>query len=316
MKKFILTILIAVTLSMAVKSEEVKGTKEDWSIYGVLAANYFKIRDLVRDAYIEIQTWKAIQATYEAQKNWFKRNKKRWDRISSTAQGLSANPADIFQNLKDIESMTDEIDEFIVVETREMDKILISYEDNASQMVDIGAKYIGAGAVNSDGIWNSVQNLARDNTLRSHPDWTDGKIENFEAEMYKPFFKFPAWERKNVLGKSYAVLQAHLNSVKIKRGYRDQFWARFETTIIPMVYSKTSTPKPDLVMGADVLRRVNLLNDRTDLINTELQSLQALMTIVGEGSYELSTAISHDMKIVQGVANITEQFNKINPITR
>lgn len=293
-------------------AEEVVGSEKDWSIYAVTVKQYFMFRNLVRDAYIEVQTWKALVATWKEQKAWFERNVERWDRIKKTLGSLSSNPKDMFSNLKKIESVTKEIDYFFMVETQRMDNIMKSYEDNISVAWDVVGPYLGNRYVPADQIWKEFNKWCQDHTMRNNPDWKKQvELDGVDPGYVDPIYNLPEWKRRNILGKSYAVITSQGNAIAMRRIEREKYWARFQEEIqtVLAAQEKDGGVKADAIQGVDVMRRVQTLADVNDLCLSRIAETQALMALAGEEIYHVSgqvqTVISgvNEQKYLRAIMN-------------
>ena len=310
-KKCILIALLAVIiLPISVRAnmaetgkgaEEVVGSEKDWSVYAITVKQYFMLRNLVRDAYIEVQTWKALVATWKEQKEWFERNKQRWDRITKTLGSLSSNPKDMFSNIKKIESVTKEIDYFFMVETQKMDDVMKSYEDNISVAWDVVGPYLGNRYVPADQIWKEFNKWCQDHTMRNNPDWKKNvKLSGDDPGYVDPIYKLPEWKRRNILGKSYAVITSQADAIAMRRMEREKYWARFQVEIQTALAAqeKDGGVKADVVQGVDVMRRVQTLADVNDLCLSRIAETQALMSLAGEEIYHVSGSVQD---VISGV---------------
>lgn len=274
-------------------AEETVGSQADWSIYAITVNQYFKLRNLVRDAYIEVQTWKAIKATWEEQKEWFERNKARWNRITTTLSSLSSDPKDVFSNLKKVEAATNEIDNFIMFEPKKLDNIMQSYEDNASVAWDHVGPYLGSRYVPADQIWKEFNKFCQDHTMRNNPVWQQSVAASGDDPGYvDPIYQLPVWKRRNILGKSFSVITAQADALAMRREEREKYWTRFQQEMsAALVTNADGAVKPDAIQGEDVMRRVQTLADVNDLILSRTMESQAMMTLAGDEVYGLSTEL-------------------------
>lgn len=278
--------------------EEQVGSPKDWSIYAITVKQYFMFRNLVRDAYVEVQTWKALKATWEEQKRWFERNKQRWNRIKTTMGSLSSDPEDILTNLEKIEDVTKDIDEFVMVETKRMDNILMTYEDNVSVAWDVAGPYLGNRYVPADQIWKQFNKFCQDHTMRNNPDWKKAvEISGEDPGYAAPIYNLAEWKRRNLLGKSYSYITSQGSALKMRQQERQKYWNRFQSeATAALATNENGDPKPDAVQGIDVMRRVQTLADMGDLILTRQVEAQAAMAVVGDDVYQLTNEVQNSIR--------------------
>lgn len=284
---------------------ETTGTKADWSIIALGVKKYVQIRNLVKAAYIEVQTWKALKANWDAQMQFFQRNKERWDRISKTVSNLSSDPSEMLSNLRKIEDVTKEIDNFVMYAPQEMNTILLTYEDNVSNAWDVAGPYLGNGYTPSTEIWKKFNTFMQDHTLRNAPDWKKNVEALGEDPGYgEPIYDLVEWKRRNILGKSYSLISSQNGAAAMRRNEREKYWSGYQQQVSALI---ASNPKPDAIQGADISRRVQTLSDVNDLIMTKILASNAMITQAGDEIFRISSEIQQ----TAGGVNEQRQISKI-----
>lgn len=279
----------------------VVGTATDWSIYLMETLKYAKIREMVKNAYIEVQTWRALKANWERQKNWFDRNKRRWERIKQNLQSATSEGT-VFQRMRRLGDVTNDVDQFAVVETQRWDNIMVTYEDNASQMWDIAGSMLGNRLVSSQEIWTTFDRLCRTYSLG---DGTGSGIPDASSIPSTEYFNLPAFKRRKFLGKTFSVVAAQSTGLQMQRAVRESYWDDFaEQMNHAMRTVDGKEPFADAINGQDVLRRVQTLSDVNDLVLQRTLETQLLMTLLGDENYKVTTDLSN-------IASGTNEARKI-----
>jgi hypothetical protein len=273
---------------------EVVGTKADWQIYLTQTLQYAKIREMVRNAYIEVETWKAIKANWQRQKNWFDRNVQRWDRIKQNLNSV-ATKGTIFQKMRRMGDVTNSVDNFVVVQTQQWDDIMQTYEDNASQMWDVAASYSGNRMIPAEQVWKKFNTLCQIYGINpSNPTQTPPDVSEV--------FALPAWQRRKFLGKSLSLMAAQNSGIQMQRAQREAFWQDFTSQIQAAQQPVNGKdPLADAINAEDILRRTQTLADVNDLIIQKTIETQLLMTRASDNTYQQTGEMYN---IAQGVNEV------------
>jgi hypothetical protein len=303
MKPYLLAIFVALTLlipkqihaaddpiSKSPAAKSVLGTVTDWQVYLMETLKYAKIREMVKNAYIEVQTWRALKANWERQKNWFDRNKRRWERIKENLQSASSEGT-VFQRMRKLGDVTNDIDQFAVVETQRWDNIMVTYEDNASQMWDIAGSMMNNRLVSSQEIWTTFDKLCRTYGFQTDPGTG---IPTGATLPTSEHFNLEAFKRRKFLGKTFSHVAAQSTGMQMQRNLREEYWDDFALQMnAAMSTVDGKGPLADAINGQDLLRRTQTLADINDLILQRTIETQLLMTLLGDEHYKLSSELAN-----------------------
>lgn len=296
MRTLLAIILLAVGISFSGPLDaasragtDVLGKAEDWANIGIQTLQYAQIREMVRNAYIEVQTWRAIKANWERQKNWFDRNKRRWERIKQNLHS-AATEGTVFQRMRRLGDVTKDVDEFAVVETQRWDNIVETYEDNASQMWDVAGNLLHMKLVPADDIWAAFHRMCKQYSLKVGDNPTGpGEITQDAEDIYL----LDSWRRRRFLGRTFAVVAAQNSGIQMGRGAREAYWNDFaEQMNEAMKEINGKEPLADAINGQDLLRRTQNLADVNDLILQRTMETQLLMALAGDRTYKLTAELS------------------------
>lgn len=301
-------------------SSKFAGEPQDWTIVTSLLQQYQLTRSLVRDAYIEVKSWQAIKANWEATKTWFDYNKQRWNRIGRTLNNLSAeSPKDFINSMKQIEDQTRTIDDFVMVQPLVFDQLMQTYEGNLSQMLDtatdIARLTMGASIASkiprSDVVWGALQNYAYSVSGRQNPI-NDQYAKDYASMGIKPYqagriYDLEEWRRMDFLETGISITQAQNNLSRALLTNRQVFWKQFAMAAASIQAKGEGASSGQML---DVLQRTQTMADQTDHIVNKLNEQQILLLDEGEQVYKNSRELADHVDYISGVLEMKAELKR------
>lgn len=296
------------------------GEPQDWTIVTSLLQQYQLTRSLVRDAYIEVKSWQAIKANWEATKTWFDYNKERWNRIGRTLNNLSAeSPKDFINSMKQVEDQTRTIDDFVMVQPLVFDRLMQTYEGNLSQMLDtatdIARLTMGASIASkiprSDVVWGALQNYAYSVSGEQNPI-NDQYAKDYASMGIKPYqigriYDLEEWRRMDFLEAGISISQAQNNLSRALLVNRQEFWKQFAQAAASIESKRDGASSGQML---DVLQRTQTMADQTDHILNKMNEQQILLLDEGEQVYKASAELAKHVDFINSVQEMKAELRR------